>query len=581
MTSELKKCIDAAAGRIPPDLVLAGGRIVNVLSHEIHDGDVAIVGDRIVGIGAYDGLQNIDLAGRYICPGFIDGHIHIESSMLRVDEFARVVSVHGTTAVVADPHEIANVLGAEGIRFILSSSKHSPIHVFITASSCVPASRFETAGGELDALDLSPLFHDKWVIGLAEMMNYPGVVAGDEDCLEKLKMAHGRVIDGHAPGLRGRDLCAYTAAGIMSDHECTTLDEAREKLRMGMYIMIREGSQARNLEALLPLITPATADRIMFVTDDRDVDDLLAHGHMDHILRLAIANGLDPITAVRLVTINPARYFRLHQLGAVAPGRIASLTIVDDLESFNVNRVYHAGRLVALDGTPCDVPDVPRRSISVHSSMNVHWLNPEQFAIPAPHTCGNSCPVHVIEVSDGRINTTHTVETVRVVGNRLQSDTHRDIAKLAVIERHLASGNIGFGFVRGFGLKAGALASTVGHDSHNLLVAGTNDHDMYTAAVHLVKISGGFCVVRDGQVLADVPLPIAGLMSDQPAHVLTQQLKQLHLAAASLDCILRRPFMALAFLSLSVIGEMKVTDQGLVDVRQFKLIDLHAKEETS
>ncbi|MBL1216520.1 MAG: adenine deaminase [Planctomycetes bacterium] len=579
MPSQLRKYIDAAAGRTQPDLVLKGGRIVNVLSHEVHEGDVAIVGERIVGIGDYDGLENVDLGGRCICPGFIDGHIHIESSMLGVDEFARLVSARGTTAVVADPHEIANVLGAEGVRFILSSSKHCPIHVFITASSCVPASRFETAGGELDALDLSPLFHDKWVIGLAEMMNYPGVVAGDDDCLEKLAMASGRVIDGHAPGLRGRDLCAYTAAGIMSDHECTTLEEAQEKLRMGMHIMIREGSQARNLDALLPLITPETADRIMFVTDDRDVDDLLEHGHMDHILRLAVAGGVDPITAVRLVTINTARYFRLHHLGAVAPGRAASLTIVDDLESFKVNRVYQAGRLVAHEGRSCDTPDVKKKTISVRSSVNVQWLEPEQFAIPAPEgTDGSQCSIHVIEVSEGRIDTTHSVEDVQVTGNRLQTHPDRDLAKLAVIERHQASGNIGFGFVRGFGLKAGALASTVGHDSHNLLVVGTNDHDMYSAAVHLVKIRGGFCVVRDGRVLADVPLPIAGLMSDQPADILSKQLQDLHRAAHSLDCTLRRPLMALAFLSLSVIGEMKVTDQGLVDVTQFKLIDLHVKK---
>jgi len=571
---ELKTRIDVAAGREPADLVLRGGRIVNVLSCEIHDGDVAIAGDRIVGIGAYEGRQVVDLRGQYVCPGFIDGHVHIESSMLSVPEFAKVVAAHGTTAVVTDPHEIANVMGAEGIRFMLSSSKYSPIDVFVMVSSCVPASHFESAGAELSALDIEPLLSDRWVLGLAEMMNFPGVVAADPACLEKLKVVGRRPIDGHCPSLSGRDLCAYVASGIGSDHECTSLEEAREKLRMGMHIMIREGSQARNLEALLPLVTPATLDRFMFVTDDKDVDDLLAEGQIDHMIRRAIARGFDPVHAIKLATINPARYFGLHHLGAVAPGRSASLAILEDLKSCRVTRVYRGGELVAENGATVDRHADRRKLPVLRSSVNVKWLEIEQFEIAAP--AGGPCDIHVIEVREDRIDTERSIVRLTPADGLLCADATRDVAKLAVVERHLASGNTGLGFVRGFGFTRGAIASSVGHDSHNLVVAGTSDADMYAAAVHLVKIRGGFCAVRDGVVLADVPLPIGGLMSDVDAQTLSRQLRRLHEAAAPIAGKLRRPFMALAFLTLSVIGKLKLTDQGLIDVDRFERIDLIA-----
>lgn len=572
---DLKTRVDIAAGRRPADLVLRNGRIVNVLSCEIHDGDVAIAGDRIVGIGRYDGRETVDLKGQYICPGFIDGHVHIESSLLSIPEFAKVVSAHGTTAVIADPHEIANVLGAEGIRFMLSSSKHCPIYVYMMASSCVPASRFESSGADLTAIDILPLLADPWVLGLAEMMDYPGVVAGSREELDKLTAVGDRPIDGHAPGLSGRDLCAYVAAGIGSDHECTTIEEAREKLRLGMHIMIREGSQAKDLAALLPLVQPETLDRFMLVTDDKDVEDLLAEGHMDHLIRRAIAGGLSPIRAIRLATHNTARYFRLRELGAVAPGRLACLAIVDDLEQCRVRRVYQAGRLVAEDGVALDPQAEQRKRHILRSSINVHWLEPEQFAIHTPHA--SACRVHVIEVAEGRIDTARAVEELPVVGGCVHADPRRDLCKLAVIERHQASGNMGLGFVRGFGLSAGAIASSVCHDSHNLVVAGTNDQDMYTAAVRIVKLRGGFCVVRDGQVLAEVPLPIAGLMSEVDAPTLSRQLHELHVAAQALETKLRRPFMALSFLNLSVIGRLKITDQGLLDVERFELIELFAE----
>ncbi len=568
---DLKTRIDVAAGRRPADLVLRGGRIVNVLSCEVLAGDVAIAGDRIVGIGSYEGREIVELRGQYICPGFIDGHVHIESSLLSVPEFARTVCVHGTTAVVADPHEIANVMGAEGLRFILSSSKYCPIRVYVMASSCVPASRFESAGAELTAEDIQPLLSDRWVLGLAEMMNYPGVVAGDADCLEKITMVGDRPVDGHAPGLSGRPLCAYVAASIGSDHECTTLDEAREKLRLGLHIMIREGSQARNLDSLLPLVTPETHDRFMFVTDDKDVDDLLTEGHIDHMVRRAIAAGLHPVHAIKLASYNAAQYFRLHDLGAVAPGRLASIAVLEDLKGCRVTRVYNAGQLVACDGAGVESDASQRKQPVLRGSVNVHWIEPEQFGVRVPHDGAYS--VHVMEVLEDRIDTRRSIERVQAVDRQIAADASRDLCKIAVIERHRATGNIGRGFVRGFGFAAGAIASTVGHDSHNLVVAGTNDHDMFVAAVHLVRIRGGFCVVRDGAVLADVPLPIGGLMSEADAGTLSGQLRALHEAARGIGGKLRRPFMALSFLSLSVIGALKVTDQGLVDVDRFELID--------
>jgi len=571
---DLKTRVDIAAGRKPADLVLKNGRIVNVLSCEIHEGDVAIAGDRIVGIGSYEGREEVDLKGQYVCPGFIDGHVHIESSMLTVPEFAKLVVTRGTVAVVTDPHEIANVMGAEGIRFMLSSSKYCPIFVFMMVSPCVPASPFESSGAELSALDLLPFLGDRWVLGLAEMMDYRGVAAGQPECLDKLKIVNRHPVDGHAPGLSGRELCAYIAAGVRSDHECTTVEEAREKLRLGMHIMIREGSHARDLEALLPLVRPDTVDRFMFVTDDKDVEDLLGEGHIDHMVRRAIAAGVHPVHAIRMASYNTARYFGLDDLGAVAPGMLASLAVLEDLERCRVRRVYHCGRLVAEDGVAIDRDAALRRPQILRSSINVHWLEPGHFAIRAPHD--GECSVHVIEVREGRIETGRSIERLRVIGGELHADPQRDLCKVAVIERHQASGNIGLGLVRGFGLSAGALASSVGHDSHNLVVVGTNDPDLLAAAVQVVKMRGGLCAVRDGRVLAEVPLPVAGLISELDAPSLSARLRRLHEATRDLDVRLRRPFMALSFLTLSVIGALKITDRGLVDVDRQEVIGLIA-----
>lgn len=571
---DLERLIDVAAGRRPADLVLRGGNVVNVLSHEIYPGDVAIAGDVIAGVGCYDAEEVVDVSGQYICPGFIDAHVHIESSMLSVPEFAKAVVIHGTTAVVADPHEIANITGLEGIRYILSTSKYCPVQVYIMLSSCVPASHLESAGAELDAVDLLPLFSDPWVLGLAEVMNYVGVIAGDEDIIDKLKIAQPGVIDGHAPGLSGRELSAYAAAGIGSDHECTTAAEAHERLRLGMHVMIREGSQARNLDALLPVVTAENADRFMFVTDDKDVTDLLSEGQIDCMVRRAIAAGLPPTRAIRMASYNAARYFGMQRIGAIGPGFRASMVVLDDLETCRISRVYQGGRLVAADGACVELPTPRKHPAVLRSTINIHWLEEEHFAVRS----GGDGPakVHVIELIEDQINTLRTIEALAVADGRVECDPSRDLLKLAVVERHHASGNVGLGFVRGFGLTEGAMASSVAHDAHNLVVVGTNDADIYAAAVHLVRMRGGLCVVRGGQVLADVPLPIAGLMSDASAEELSAALDALHQAARDIGGTLRRPFMALSFLTLSVIGALKLTDQGLVDVERLETIDLLA-----
>jgi adenine deaminase len=583
--TDLADFIAVAAGRKPPDLVLRGGQIVNVASCEIHFGNVAIHSGRIAAIGDCDGPNAIDLNGAFVCPGFIDAHVHIESSLLSVPEFARVIAARGTTTVVADPHEFANVMGTEGISFVLRAAKYAPVDVYITLSSCVPASPLESAGATLTAEDLEPFLANPWVLGLAEMMNYPGVIGARPDVLDKIAMARQRVVDGHAPGVRGRDLAAYVAAGIMSDHECIEPAEAAEKVRQGLFIMIREGSQTRNLRALLPLVTPANADRFMFCTDDKDVRDLMDEGQIDYMVRTAISLGMDPILAVRLATLSPARYFGLRDLGAVLPGRRANLTVLDNLRDCRVTHVFHRGVRVA-EGGRCIAPRHEAAArIPLRSSVNVAYIHLEDFAIVAPPGTSPDRPprVHLIHVLENRIDTERSIETAAVAvatppaeGFQLVADPARDIAKIVVIERHRASGEIGRAFVRGFGLRSGAIASTVAHDAHNLIVVGVDDGDMLKAAVRLVKLHGGLVVVDRGEIVAEVALPVAGLVSPAPADAVAEQLRQLVDAAGDLGCRLEQPFMALSFLSLSVIGKLKLTNQGLIDVEKFAPIALTA-----
>lgn len=574
----LKEIIDVAAGRRPAEIVLRGGQIVNVASHEIQQADVAIVGDRIAGIGDYEGRETVDLKGRVVCPGFIDAHVHVESSMLSVPQFARVVAACGTTAVVADPHEFANVMGGEGISFVLRTAKNAPIDVYVMLSSCVPASPLESAGATLTAEDLEPFLNNRWTLGLAEMMNYPGVIAADPDVLAKIEMARDCIVDGHAPQLSGRPLTVYAASGIMSEHECIGADEAAEKLRNGLSIMIREGSQARNLRSLLPLVRPETADRFMFCTDDKDVRHLLDEGQIDWMVRTAIAEGLDPILAVRLAGYSAARYFGLRHAGAVLPGYRADLTILEDLKGCRVTDVYHRGRLVARDGV-CVVPEAPdEQRAPLRSSIDVHWIEPDDFLVPAPSGASAERPpkIHVLHVLENRIDTERSIEPAAVRDGAMVADPSRDLAKIVVIERHRASGEIGRGFVRGFALRRGAIASSVAHDAHNIIAVGTNDEDMMQAVVRLVKMRGGLTVADGGKVVAEVPLTVAGLVSDEPAAVVAEKLRRITAAAHDLGCTLAQPFMALSFLSLSVIGKLKVTNHGLIDVERFEVIPLIA-----
>ena len=560
--------IQAARGDLEADLLLQNVQLVNVFSGEIYPESVAIWGDFVVGFGEYEAKEVLDMGGAYLAPGFIDGHVHIESSMMDVPQFARAVVPRGTTSVVADPHEIANVMGYDGIRYMLESSKYNPLNVFIMLPSCVPASHLETSGSELRAFDIYPYFSEKWVLGLGEEMNFPGVINCDPDVLDKLKISHEKRVDGHAPGLSGKSLCAYAAAGIASDHECISAEEALEKLRMGFHVMLREGTAARNLKALLPLITSENSHRCFFVSDDRHPSDLVGEGHMDYIVRKAVNNGLSAVTAIQMATLNAARYFMLNNHGAIAPGYFADLLVFDSLEDLRIKAVYKNGRLVARDGQALwDVHKRPRRSL--RGAVNVKWLDGREFKIPA-----RAKRVRVIDLVEDELFTKSSVVEAKIEGGLAVSDVSRDLLKLMVIERHRATGQIGKGFVRGFKLREGALATTIAHDSHNVIVVGTNDEDMLAAVIQLNKLGGGMAVAKDGRVIGDLPLPIAGLMTDEPLEEVNRQLTSLVEFAHLLGCPHKDPFMTLSFLALPVIPQLKLSDLGLVDVEKFEHVPL-------
>ncbi len=565
-TGEFRK---AARGARPCDLLLTNARIIDVFSGEVINGSVAVSGGRIAGSGAYRARRTVDLGGRFVAPGFIDSHVHIESSMTCVGEFARAVVVRGTTAVVADPHEIANVLGVGGIRYMLDSAKNQPLNVFYALPSCVPATDMETAGARLAAADLKPFFRDPGIVALGEMMNYPGVVNGDPDVLKKIAAArrHRKPIDGHAPGLSGRDLRAYIAAGVTSDHECTTAAEALEKLAAGMHIMIRQGTGARNLSDLLPIVTARTSRRLMWCTDDRHPHDLLHEGHIDSIVAAAIQGGVEPVTAIQMATLNPAERFGLTHLGAIAPGRQADLVVFSNLSSPRIEEVYVRGELMARDGNLVAGISMPT-TLPVPLSMNVN-LPALDFSLPA-----SGKQVRVIELIPNQVITGQSVAKAPLEGNRLVSDPSRDLLKIAVIERHTGSGRIGLGVVHGLGLKYGALASSVAHDSHNIVVAGVTDADMRAAAEVVVEMGGGIAAVAGDRIAARLPLPVAGLMSPEPVQQVSEAMDRLVRAARDLGSPLKDPFMMLSFLALPVIPELKITDRGLVDVRQFKHVCL-------
>ena len=566
----LARFLPIARGDEPADLVLRNGRVINVFTGEIVETDVAIAGDTIVGVGpGYQGRKEMDLGGRYVCPGLIDAHVHIESSMVTPPQFARAVVPRGTTTVVTDPHEIANVAGAAGIRYMLAVSEGLPLTVYVNLPSCVPATPMGTAGAELAASDLLALAGLPRVIGLAEFMNVPGAVLGLPGALEKLVAFRGRVIDGHAPGISGKWLQAYVGAGPGSDHECMTADEMLEKLRAGMVVFIRESTAAKNLRALVPAVTLHNSRRCAFATDDRHPADLLDEGHLDYLIRLAVAEGLDAVTAIQMATLNAAEWFRLRDRGAIAPGKRADLVVFSNLKDFHAEMVFTGGVLVARDGTPVGnwpTPVVDDRN--VRDTVHVEWER-LSFAIPAQGE-----RVRVIGIVPDQVITERLVELVEVVDGLAVADPERDLLKLAVIERHRGSGRVGLGFVRGLGLRRGALAGSVGHDAHNLIVAGCDDASMMAAARAVGELGGGLVAAAGEKVLASLPLPIAGLMSDQPVETVRSQMERLVEAARGLGSSLHDPFMTLGFLALEVIPALKLTDQGLVDVDKFDFVSL-------
>jgi adenine deaminase len=553
-----------ARGDAAPDLVISGARVFSVFTREWLELDVAVSGGVIAGLGTYEGGSRVDAGGAWLVPGFIDAHVHIESSKLVPAEFARAVVPHGTTAVVTDPHEVGNVLGLAGVEWMLDASEDLPLDVFVMAPSCVPASHFESPGFALGPADMEAILRHPRALGVAEMMNFPGVIAGDPDVLARIVASH---VDGHAPGVTGSALNAYIAAGVRSDHEATTYEEALEKRRRGMWVLIREASNAHNLRDLLPLVRDYGPQHCAFCTDDREPDLLYREGHIDQMCRIAVAEGVSAEDALLMATLHPARAHGLLDRGAVAPGLRADLVLLEDLEEFRPLRVWKDGRLVAADGraSAFSAPPIPD---TVRATMHCASLADDALVIPASER------VRVIEIVPGQLITLAREESPTVDAGQVVADPSRDVAKIAVVERHHETGRVGLGLVRGFGLQAGAFASTVAHDAHNVVVVGVDDASMAACIARLQEIGGGIAVARDGAVRGELPLPVAGLLSDAPVEEVVAGLEALQDVLRDQGVRDAAPFMTLSFLALSVIPALKITDRGLVDVERFELVPL-------
>lgn len=571
----MKEKISKALGKMPVDMVIKNARLVNVVSGEIHEANVAIDDGRVLGFGDYEAKEIIDIDGAYLAPSLIDGHFHIESTMLTPSEFAKAVVPHGTGAVIADPHEFANVLGLDGIKYLLQQS-NLPLDIFVALPSCVPATHLESSGANLNVAALSILIDEPKVVGLAEMMNYPGVLMADDEVLAKIYLAEdcGKVVDGHAPGVTGKDLNAYILAGIHSDHESTSLREAQEKLRKGMHVHLREGSSEKNLHELLPLVQPLNNENFSFVTDDRHPLDLFKEGHIDVNVRMSLELGMDIVTAIKIATINTARFYKLRNIGAIAPRYWADMIVFEDTKNFRPALVFKKGNMVAKNGKLIDgkkdISDIAISSSSVLSNtMNVKSFSEDDLKIPA-----RGKTIKIISVIPGQIVTKKIIDKAKIENGFVVADVKRDIAKLVVIERHHATGEIGKAFVHGFALEKGACASTVAHDSHNLCVLGVNDADMFIAAQRVIEMGGGQVVVLDGKVISEFPLPYAGLVSDKPLEIVVHALENLYNAVKQLSKTFPELFSALSFLSLSPLPELRLTNKGLVDVGDFKIVDL-------
>jgi adenine deaminase len=562
--TDLARRLAVARGDEPADVVVRGGRVLSVFTREWLELDVAVADGWIAGLGDYEGRDVVDASDRYVVPGFIDAHMHLESTKLLPDEFARLVLPLGTTAVVLDPHELANVLGTDGVHWLLDACEGLPLDYYFMASSCIPASVFESPRRPLLSGDLESLLRRRRVLGLAEMMNFPGVINADDSELEKLRLATGVHVDGHAPGVLGKALNAYAAAGIRSDHEALTVEEGRERLRNGMWLLIREASMARNLKALLPLVEEFGTNRIAFCTDDRDPEDIAENGHINGMVREAVADGIAPEDAVVLATLNPATWHRLWHLGAIAPGYQADMLVLSNLEEFQPELVLKSGRPVE----EIPEPEVPEW---VKHSVRNQPVSENDFRIP--WTAGEA---RVIGLVPDQVVTESLVEEPAVVAGAAVADSGRDLAKIAVIERHLGTGRVGLGFVRGSGLQRGALASTVAHDAHNIVVVGMDDGDMVQAVQRLGELGGGIVVVDNGVVTAELPLPVAGLLADAPLTEVIEQSLACNDAARTLGWSGATPFLTLSFLGLSVIPSLKITDRGLVDVDKFEIVPLLA-----